>query len=343
MVPGLWQLRLPLAWEGIGSVNAFAIARDDGVMLVDCGSAGDPSYRHALALALDQAGFGLRDVRVLAGTHTHSDHVGMASWVIGESGCELAMHPATAHFYDAMRDPAGIEAARERRSRQEGVPEDVIWAYRDVREETEGVLAPVEPHRQLHDGVRLASRLGEWEVVETPGHAPSHVCLFQRDHGIAVVADLVSRTFSPYFDYGYTPDPVAEYLASLDRVAAISGIEVALPGHGRPIADLADVIAEHREGVHEGLAACRRAVAAGPAGGFDLTTRVYGAARSLFVAVWQLAGVACYLRHLRLSGQVTRETAPDGTFRYRTTGDARASVVPRSGPAPRASGPATSA
>lgn len=335
MVPGLWQLRLPLPWDGIGSVNAFAIARDDGVMLVDCGSAGDPSYRRALTLALDQAGFGLRDVRVLVGTHTHSDHVGMASWVIEESGCEFVMHPASAHFYDAMRDPEGIAAARERRSRREGVPEDVIWAYRDVREETEGVLAPVEPHRRLHDGVRLASRLGEWEVIETPGHAPSHVCLFQRDHGIAIVADLVSRIFSPYFDYGYTPDPVAEYLASLDRMTAIPGIEAALPGHGRPIADLAEVIGEHREGIHHRLAACREAVAAAPAGGYDVTTRVHGAARSLVIAVWQMTEVVCYLRHLRLAGQVTRETTPDGTFHYRPTGSARTSV------APRASGPAT--
>ena len=35
--PGLWQLRLPLPWDTISSVNAFAIARDDGIMLVDAG------------------------------------------------------------------------------------------------------------------------------------------------------------------------------------------------------------------------------------------------------------------------------------------------------------------
>jgi hypothetical protein len=33
--PGLWQLRMPLPWDTISSVNAYAIASDDCLMLVD--------------------------------------------------------------------------------------------------------------------------------------------------------------------------------------------------------------------------------------------------------------------------------------------------------------------
>ncbi len=55
------------------------------------------------------------------------------------------MHPDTAHFYDATREPERIEAARRRRRAPEGVPEDDLADYGDVREETDGVLAPVEP------------------------------------------------------------------------------------------------------------------------------------------------------------------------------------------------------
>ena len=43
LAEGLWSLRLPLPWNDVPWVNAYAVARDDGIMLVDCGGAGDPS------------------------------------------------------------------------------------------------------------------------------------------------------------------------------------------------------------------------------------------------------------------------------------------------------------
>ena len=315
--PGLWQLRLPLPWETIASVNAFAVARDDGVMLVDCGSAGDPSHRAALATAMAAAGLSLSDVRLLAATHTHSDHVGLAAWVIEETGCRFLMHPASGHFYDAMREPARIEAARGARAAREGVPGEELADYGDVREETEGVLAPVEPDRYLLDGVRLPSALGDWEVVETPGHAPSHVCLIQRDRGLAIVGDLVSRVFAPYLDYGYSPDPVGELLLSLDRLGAIAGIRVGLPGHGRPLDELPGTIEEHSAGLRGRIESARAAASAGPAGAYEITRRMFGEPLSAQTAVWQMTEVLCYLKHLREAGEVVREENALGAYGYR--------------------------
>src|SRR5579884_1291533 len=82
VIAGIWRLRLPLAWGEISHVNAFAIAHDDGIMLVDCGSAGHHSAEDALVHALAEAGHELADVRMLVATHTHSDHVGLAEFVI---------------------------------------------------------------------------------------------------------------------------------------------------------------------------------------------------------------------------------------------------------------------
>jgi glyoxylase-like metal-dependent hydrolase (beta-lactamase superfamily II) len=311
----VWRLRLPLPWRHITHVNAYAVEREDGVMLVDCGTAGDESCRGALEHALHAAGYSLTEVRLLAGTHVHSDHVGLAEWVLERSGAELWTHPATAAFYDAIADPEGVGAARERRARAEGVPEDLLADYRDVREETEGVLAPVEPDRHLRDGVRLPSALGDWEVVETPGHAPSHVCLVQREHGLAILGDLVSAVFAPYFDYGYPPDPVGELLASLDRIAR-EDLRLGLPGHGRPIDDVAGAIALQQRGVADRLAAVERAVADGAGGAYEITRAVFGAVSDGELAVWQLAEVVAYLRHLRLAGRVERGEDARGRFRY---------------------------
>lgn len=316
LAPGLWSFRLPLAWEHISAVNAFAIARDDGIALVDCGTAGHPSCREALRMAIEQTGFKAEDVSVLVGTHTHSDHVGLAKWIKEVSGAEFWMHPATAHFYDGTREPERVKGARERRARQEGVPEDLLSLYGDVREETEGVLAAVPPDRNLVAGTHVSSKLGDWEVIETPGHCPSHVCLVQHDRGLIILGDLVAAAFSPWFDYGYSPDPVAEYLDALDRVAALHPPALALPGHGRPICDLPAAIELHRRGVAERLEQTRAAIAAGPAGACELTRRVFGELDGE-TAVWRMTELVCYLRHLRLADAVVRDEGPDGKFTYR--------------------------
>jgi glyoxylase-like metal-dependent hydrolase (beta-lactamase superfamily II) len=306
-----------LPWDHIPYVNAYLIALEEGVMLVDCGTAGDPSATETLESAIEQAGWRPEDVKVLVGTHTHSDHVGTAEWIVQRSGAAFWMHPASAHFYDATRRPQEIYAARERRAREEGVPEAQLDVFADVREETEGVMTARDGDHELTAGVRLPSRLGDWEVVETPGHSPSHVGLVQRERRILIAGDLVSFTFSPYFDYGYSDDPVTEFLASLDTVQAIGPFDLVLPGHGRPLDDIDALVALHREGTADRLARTRAAVAEGPAGAYEITLRVFGRDIDGEQAVWRLAESLTYLRHLRLTGEVVRERIGDGTFRHR--------------------------
>jgi glyoxylase-like metal-dependent hydrolase (beta-lactamase superfamily II) len=308
LAPGAWQLRLPLPWELVPHVNAYWLA--DERVLVDCGSAGHPSHRASLSAALTAAGASIEDVRLLVGTHAHSDHVGLAQWVIEASGCEFLMHPDTAHFYDGTREPERIDAARRRRARQEGVPDADLPAYGDVAEEVDGVLAATEPTRPIHDG----DTIGPWQVVETPGHAPSHIVLFDPQRRAIILGDLLSPAFTPWFDYGYSNDPVAEFLWSLDRVEALGPFAFAWPGHGRALEDMDAIIADHRAGVAARLDATVTAIHDGAGNGYEITKRVFPGVEGT-EAVWRLAEIAAYLRHLRLAGTITRGER-DGHFEY---------------------------
>jgi glyoxylase-like metal-dependent hydrolase (beta-lactamase superfamily II) len=320
IVPGLWRLRLPTGWPGIDHVNAYVIdrAQGDGVVLVDCGTAGDPSCVEALEAALAQAGGRtLEDVRLLVATHAHSDHIGTAPLVIARGGGELWAHPDDAHFTAAFREPERIAAARERRARREGVPEARLEAYRTTREEQEGALGVLAPDRPLRDGDVVDTALGPWEVLETPGHSPSHVCLVQREWRLLIAGDLLCAAFVPWMDYGCSPDPVGESLASLERVEALGEIARALPGHGRPIADVPATIALTRAGFAQRLEATRAALAHGPAGAYEIATRMFGAEDDDIEATGHLTEVLSYLRHLRLAGEVVRERNDDDTYIYR--------------------------
>jgi glyoxylase-like metal-dependent hydrolase (beta-lactamase superfamily II) len=312
---GVWRLKLPLAWPEVPHVNVWALALEGGgVALVDCGMAGAGAWE-GLQRALRAAGGSVRDVRIVAVTHAHADHVGLAARVRAESGCEVWMHPRADGFLAILDDFAGTERARARRSRREGVPEALIADYACMVEEADGTLSPIEVDAPLVPGVHVPSALGDWDVVETPGHTPSHVCLYQPERRLLIAGDLVARQFVPYFDYGWSEDPVAEYLASLDAVAALE-VDLVLPGHGRPLREFGSLVASHRAGVLDRLAAVRSALAAGPASGYDLTKRIFGRPPSVTAGVWQLVEVLCYLGHLRRAGEVERSEDAGGVYAY---------------------------
>ncbi len=171
---------------------------------------------------MDQVNLRLEHVRLLVVTHAHSDHWGQAAPILERAGCELWMHPNHAHAVRSFKDP---EAALERRievGRQSGVPEAALSRYADrAREMPSGVAALVEPDRALVPGVVIESDLGDWEVFETPGHAPSHVCLFQRERRVLISGDHLLGRISLFYDYGWTPDPAGEFLSSLDVVGGL--------------------------------------------------------------------------------------------------------------------------
>ncbi|QEC50515.1 MBL fold metallo-hydrolase [Baekduia soli] len=321
VVPGVWRLRLPLALPGISHANAYVVQRDDGIMLADCGIAGDPTCAVALEAAVAQTGHTLADVRAMVATHAHADHLGQAAHVVAAGGAEFWAHPAAEQwYYGILREPERVYAARERRARQEGVPEAILDDYASVDEEVVGTMAIVPIDHKLVEGVRLPSVLGDWEVIETPGHTTSHTCLVQREHRLAITGDLVCTVFSPWLDYGLSPDPLGETLASLDRLDALGPIAWAMPGHGRPLDDLGAVVEMHREGLSTRCEEVLRAVAEAPSGAYALVEHLGGNTHAN--AIGRFTEVLSHLAHLRRRGAVARERTADDTYIYRTTGDA---------------------
>ena len=237
LLPGVWRLRLPLPWPGVPHGNAWALAAGDGIVLVDTGMH-EPGSFAQLERALDQVNLRVEQVRLLVCTHAHSDHYGQAATIMERSGCELWMHPNHAHMTSYASDP---EAALERRievARACGVPEEPLRRFAESRRgQGVGIAAVVLPDRPLLPGVEIETDLGTWSVHETPGHAPSHVSFFQPEHRLLISGDHLLGRVSLFYDYGWTPDPVGEFLSSLDVVDRLDA-RLCLPGHGRSFADV---------------------------------------------------------------------------------------------------------
>jgi glyoxylase-like metal-dependent hydrolase (beta-lactamase superfamily II) len=307
ILPGVWRLRLPLPWPGVPHCNAWAVAAGDGVVLFDCGLH-EPGSLEQLQRAMDQVQLKLEHVRLLVCTHAHSDHYGQAASVVDASGCELWMHPNHAHMRAALEDPEEVRTRRFEIARMSGVPLEPLrdWSQA-ARDRGNGIARLVEPDRDLVDGVTIDTDLGPWTVVETPGHAPSHVCLHQPDRRLLVSGDHLLGRVSLYFDYGWTPDPVGEFLASLDRVQKLDA-RLCLAGHGRTFTDVRAHIDANRALVANRLETVRRAVDEhGPITAYDIVPILHGQELTGTTAAWWLPETLCYLRHLEKLGLVRRE------------------------------------
>ena len=305
VIPGVWRLRLPLPWPGVPHCNAWAVAAGDGVVMFDCGMHEPGSLAH-LERALAQVNLRLENVNLLAITHAHSDHVGQAAPVIERAECEMWMHPNDGHMRLTAEDPAAALARRIEVARQSGVPPEPLAEYAERRKgQNVGIAQFVEPERHLREGMTIDTDLGEWRVLETPGHAPSHVCFFQPERRMLISGDHLLGRISLYFDYGWTPDPVGEFLASLDKVEQLDA-RLVLSGHGRTFTDVRGHIEGNRALVAERLDAAREALRDGPKTGFDIVPGVFGEQISAANASWWLPETLCYLTHLEALGEVEK-------------------------------------
>jgi glyoxylase-like metal-dependent hydrolase (beta-lactamase superfamily II) len=305
VLPGVWRLRLPLPWPGVPHCNAWALAADGGIVLVDTGYAWEDGTRQ-LEFALAQVGFSLADVKLLACTHAHSDHYGLAGPIVDAAGCELWMHPAWEHVRGVAEDP---DAALDRRievARQSGVPPRALERYEEARRgQSTGIARTIAPDRELVPGVEVATDLGAWEVHETPGHAPSHVVLHQPDSGLLVSGDHLLGRVSLFFDHGHTPDPVTEFASSLGVVERLEA-GLCLAGHGRPFRGIRGKVAANREELEAQLDRMRASLADGePKTAFATVADLIGAENlNAATAAWGIQLALAYLEHLTLAGEL---------------------------------------
>jgi glyoxylase-like metal-dependent hydrolase (beta-lactamase superfamily II) len=310
VLPGLWRLRLPLPWPGVPHCNAWAIAAGPGIVLVDTGMH-LPGSLAQLERAMDQVNLRLELVRLIVSTHAHSDHWGQAAPIRDRAGCEFWMHPNHEHATRSLGDRGAALTRRLEVGRQSGVSEQALRDYAErAKDFPSGVAEGIEPDRPLLPGVQLETDLGTWHVYETPGHAPSHVCLFQPERRLLISGDHLLGRISIFYDYGWTPDPAGEFLHSLDVVDALDA-RLCLSGHGKPFVDVHGHIEGNRKLIAERIDGVLRALADAPKTVVEAVPIVYGEPLTAANGNWRLSEVLSYLGHLEAAGQVVHE--PDGS------------------------------
>ncbi|MDP9067058.1 MAG: MBL fold metallo-hydrolase [Actinomycetota bacterium] len=310
--PGIFRLVLPLPFPGLDRVNAYLLAHGDGSFtLVDCGIyLPDPARDHGwddVVEALAACDADPAAITRLIVTHPHIDHYGMAARLVETTGAELWMHEAADEDLELYRDPQAIVERLRQMFLEHGVGEDELQEltqYEDWRPFVSGV---VNASHQGVDGETVQIGERRWEIVYTPGHARSHICLWSEGDGILISGDHLLGTITPHIDFkrGADEDPLGDFLASLEKVERLDP-KVVLPGHGGPFdegAERARVVARHHD---RRLGSILQVIRHRPASADTITDEIFGDSLLHFEHRLALGEALAHLAYLRRRGEIER-------------------------------------
>lgn len=332
VAPGVLRLQLPIDMPGLGHVNTYVLPDREGCAVVDPGVPGPANWR-TLGHRLADAGFEVGHVHTVVVTHSHPDHFGAAGRLAKEADARLITHSAFRTWWsprandpcDEIHDvePEDLEDAGPMRI---GGP--TPWGGQGFRPPWRSrmfarllrsgagrsAFAAPTPTQRVRDGEPLVLAGREWHAVHTPGHTLDHLCLYDPTEATLLSGDHVLPTITPHISGIATGrDPLAAFVASLDKVTTLGPVRQVLPAHGHPFDDLVgrvkSIKLHHEERLEK---VCEIGQSLG-------TVDVEAYSRELFrPRSWgPMAESETYahLEHLRLAGQARRQER-DGKYLY---------------------------
>jgi glyoxylase-like metal-dependent hydrolase (beta-lactamase superfamily II) len=220
-------------------------------------------------------------IRRIVATHFHPDHLGGVGALAELTGAEVLQGRIDKDVTERMYGHARLR----------NVPKPDV-------------------DRLLDAGERIEAGGRELTVLHLPGHADGHIVLHDERDGLLFGGDVILNRISPNVTAwpGGEPDPLALYLGTLDRLAALD-LRLVHPGHHDEITDVEGRTAEirdlHRERLDEMEGILRR----GAASPDDVLVAVWGDALGEFEQQFAYGETMSHLVRLERLGRA-REVEP---------------------------------
>lgn len=257
ILPQIYRIEVPLPRNPLKALNSYLLKGEDRSLLVDTGF-NQPECGQALTAGLQELGVDLHKTDFFI-THLHADHCGLVS----------GLAASTSRVYCSQSDARLIELTLIPSCWQEiglhigkyGFPAD------DLRNAIEKHPAKKYcPQGSLNytfvgEGDRIVIGDYRFTCVETPGHTPGHLCLYEPQKKILISGDHILGKITPNITiWQGVPDSLGQYLESLDKIYDME-ITLVLPGHRQLIHNCRQRIDElkrhHRNRLDEILAILR--------------------------------------------------------------------------------------
>lgn len=238
VLKNVFRIEVPLPRNPLKALNSYLIKGKSRSLLVDTGF-NWPECKEAQINGLAHLAIDWSEVDFFL-THVHADHSGLIH--------ELATPES--HVYCNQIDWDLLKASMSHNYWEQTKSFLLIHGFpvQDIGDQTVTIIDYISGTDVNCCFVRNEETLTvggyNFVCIETPGHSPGHMCLYEPEHrflfsGDHILADISSNITS----WNDGNDYLGLYLQSLDRVYALD-IKTVLPGHR-------GIIKDHRQRISE--------------------------------------------------------------------------------------------
>ncbi len=229
----------------VGDVNVYLI-KGDTLTLVDAGPLTDEAW-FQLTEQLTSVGYKPEDIEQIVLTHHHPDHAGLLDRfsdsvkVFGHKYNRFWLQ-RDHHFhevYDQFFTQLGIES---------GLPTAFLSAIPKFKAPLK-FMGQRKLDVEIGEGDSLPGLEG-WSIIETLGHAQSHLSFYRENDGVLVAGDHILAHISPnplieppFEGEGNRSKPMLQYNHSLRKLESYP-ISFAYTGHGEEVLHVHSLIPE---------------------------------------------------------------------------------------------------
>ncbi|MFO7263193.1 MAG: hypothetical protein A6D91_01570 [Bacillaceae bacterium G1] len=272
------QIELPTPFP-VGPVNVYLIQAEK-LTLVDTGPNTDQNWQ-LLNQALAKHGFSIRDIEQIVLTHHHVDHMGMLHRILQVHPVPVYGHPNCRPWlrrepdFFAWHDDFFMSFYREM-----NVPEALWHHFKGFLQQMEKLAGKTDLTGTLQEGEPIPG-MSEWRVVETKGHAQSHIALYRERDGLLVAGDHIIRHISsnaiiepPLTPGAERAKPLLQYMDNLRKCAAMP-VTLTLSGHGEAVDDLPALVDARLAKVEERAEKIKMLLAGGATTAFEVVQALF--------------------------------------------------------------------
>lgn len=229
ILPDLYRIEIPLPQSPLKSLNSYLIKGEGRSLIIDTGMNREECLAPMLK-SLDELKVDLERTDFFI-THLHADHLGQIGKLASES---------SRVYFSKIETEVVTKEAGEAETRfkeffkfyvRSGFPEEEL-----LRAFADHPGYKYRPRRKIefsivNDGDDLQIGGYSFKCIETPGHSPGHMCLYEPDKKIFISGDHILFNITPNITcWPELDDSLGSYLQSLEKVEGLD-VELVLPGH----------------------------------------------------------------------------------------------------------------
>jgi len=297
------------------SINFYLVKTEHSLSLVDAGLNNDDCY-NALINILNENGFSLTDLTDIILTHHHIDHIGLVNRLNNEHKIPIYTHPLS--IPRLTRDSTFLKMRVEFFS--------ILYAQMGCGEmgkkQVEYLKEAITKNRKNAITAMLHpledSQLHHFDIINTPGHAPDQIALYDSKNkwllsGDLLISHISSNALVEPDLYGNRIHTLVEHINSLRKCSSLQ-LDLVFPGHGEIIKTPNDLIQKRLERIEEKSEKLLNLINEGFNTGSSLAQIYY---KSIYEKQFALvmSEIIGFLDYLDVQGKVSKKLV-EGVWRY---------------------------